>query len=452
MKLKASHIIQIWSLGIILAMLLFNIQPVLENMPWFQFTIGCNTFIFFLELYLDIRQSFTLRQYNDPNAIWTETKYHIQNILGLLNFSRTESTIGFIMECFVLHFGILVQIYQLNSFIWERLGFDSTFEITRGIGYLFLISLSSSLIRLPFEMYRIYIDQSPNISTTTTIKQTILDQIKMFVISLFIGIPMLTITLSLFYWQLPYQWFTICIFVSSVALLFSDMYPRIAFLFNSFSVLEEGELRSEIIQLSKKLNFPLQEIYTMDGSKRVAHSNAFLMGFWNSSFVLYDNLIKQLSTPEILAIIGHEIGHHKFKHTWKHLLIQLVFVSNFIYLFSGVVNLPIFYNSFGFSRIDVSVGLILFSYLYSTFANLLRFVTNLIQREFEFAADAYAIENGLDMKNALHSMHSTSSSVYIRPDKYFSIYYYTHPTLMERLDSIELLREEKINLQNKKVQ
>jgi len=424
-----------------MAMIVFNIDPLLEAMPWFKFTIGCNLFIFFLELYLDIRQSFTLREFKDPNIIWTETKYHIQNIIGLLNFSRTESTIGFILECLVLYFGVLVYIYNGNSYIWDYMGFNNSYQITRGVSYLLVISLLSSLIRLPFEMYRIFIDQFVVDNTTKQkvnwIRQIVWDQIKMFLISLFIGIPMLSMVLSLFYWQYPFQWLIIVVIVSGFALWFSDLYPNIAYLFNNFSILEDGELKNEINQLCLKLNFPVSEIYTMDGSKRVSHSNAFLMGFWSTSFVLYDNLIKQLSTKEILAIIGHEIAHHKFKHTWKHLLIQLVFVGNFIYLFSSVVHLNVFYTGFGFNRVDVSVGLVLFSYLYSTFANLLRFVTNMIRREFEYAADAYAIENGLEMKQALVSMHG--KGVYLRPDRFFSLYYYSHPTLMERLESIDII-------------
>eukprot|EP01132_Coremiostelium_polycephalum_P011131 gene11131-13631_t len=431
----------VWCVGVVLAMVIFNIVPLLESIPWFHFTIGCNTFIFFLELYLDIRQSFTLRQYNNPNAIWTDAKYHIENIEGLLNFSRTESTIGFIIECLILNFGLLVTLYEFSNRLWDNMGFPDSFEIIRGISYLLVISLFSSLVRLPFEMYRIYIDNtSPSPSPNEHwIRQIITDQIKMFLVSLLIGVPMLAITLALFYYQYPYQWFFIIIFVSIVALLFSDMYPNIAFLFNNFSVLEDGQLRSEIIGLSTKLGFPLKQIYTMDGSKRVSHSNAFLMGFWSSSVVLYDNCVKQLSTTEILAIIGHEIGHQKFKHVWKHLFVQLVFVGNFIFLFSSVVNLKVFYTSFGFDRVDASVGMVLFSYLYSTFANLLRFVTNLIRREFEYAADAYAIENGLDMKKALVSMHGKGT--YIQPDRFFSVYYYTHPSLMERLESIDLINQ-----------
>jgi len=189
-------------------------------------------------------------------------------------------------------------------------------------------------------------------------------------------------------------------------------------LFNTYTRLPDGELRKEILELSYKLNFPVKGVYTVDGSKRSAHSNAFLMGFWTSSVVLYDTMVKDLSTSEILAILGHEIGHHKHNHNWKHLFMQLVFVGNFIFLFSKVVALPAFYSSFGFEEPDAGIGLVLFSYLYSTFANFLKFVTNLFRRRFEYEADTYALALGLDLRTALIHMHGPAAKS-ILPDPFF---------------------------------
>jgi STE24 endopeptidase len=261
------------------------------------------------------------------------------------------------------------------------------------------------------------------------------DQVGIFLISFIVGAPLLTITLALLIGDLPFKWLLTSFFVSSVAVLVSDIYPLIlAPIFNTYTPLENGELKDEIMLLAKKLNFPVKGVYTVDGSKRSDHSNAFLIGFWSSSVVLYDNLIKQLSTHEILAILGHEIGHHKLNHTWKHLIVQLVFMGNFIFLFSKVVNSTAFYQSFGFEQPDVSVGLVLFSYLYSTFANFLRFVTNLVQRRFEYAADAFALSQGLRLRQALIKMNGIDHAAsHVLPDPWYSLYHFAHPPLSERL-------------------
>jgi len=174
----------------------------------------------------------------------------------------------------------------------------------------------------------------------------------------------------------------------------------------------------------------------------MVHSNAFLIGFGSKqrSIVLHDNLITYLTTTEILAIVGHEIGHYKSKHLYKKLSIQLFFVGNFIFLFSHIINFQPFYESFGFRNSDASVGIILFSYLYSPFASVMRFATNYISRTYEYCADKYAIDNGLEMETALIKIHAMNISN-IMPDKFYSIYRYSHPSLIERLQKMNEYRK-----------
>lgn len=398
------------------------VSGVLSQIPWFRVTVGCNTFIFLLEQYLDFRQISRMKKYGVAG----------QNFF-LLDFARVESTCGFIFECLVLMFGVLVIVWDKTASLLESFGFGREYHIVYGVSYLFVVSFFSSLIRAPFEVFRVVFLEKHIVSRWGTLLRLAVDQIGIFLISLVVGVPLLAVVLSLLYWDFPFQWLITCMFVCSVAVLFSDMYAvMLAPLFNTYTRLADGELRKEILELSHKLNFPVKDVYTVDGSKRSAHSNAFLMGFWTTSVVLYDNLVKELSTDEILAILGHEIGHHKHNHNWKHLVMQLVFVGNFIFLFSKVVSLPAFYASFGFDTPDAGIGLVLFSYLYSTFANFLKFVTNLFRRRFEYEADTYALALGFDLRKALIHLHGPASKS-ILPDPFFSVYHFAHPSLSERL-------------------
>lgn len=391
----------------------------LAQIPWFRVTIGCNTFIFLLELYLDYRQTSKMKRMG------------LNQNLFQLDFSRLESTFGFIFECLVLMFGTLVVVWDKTTLQLEGFGYGSEYHILYGVSYLFVVSFFSSLVRAPFEIFRVIFLEKQVKGRWGTLLRMAADQIGIFFVSFIVGAPVLAVTLSLLYWDFHYQWLVTCVFVCAVAVLFSDMYAvMLAPMFNTYTRLPDGVLRTEILELSRKLNFPVRDVYTMDGSKRSAHSNAFLMGFWTSSVVLYDNMVKDLSIPETLAILGHEIGHHKFNHTWKHLFMQLVFVGNFIFLFSRVVSLPEFYQSFGFKSPDAGVGLVLFSYLYSTFANFLKFVTNLFRRRFEYEADSYAMSLGLDLRKALIHMHHGASA---HPDPFYSVYHFPHPCLSERL-------------------
>lgn len=99
------------------------------------------------------------------------------------------------------------------------------------------------------------------------------------------------------------------------------IYPNfIAPLFNKYEELPEGELKEGIEKLAVKNTFPLTKIYSVDGSTRSSHSNAYFFGFGkNKRIVLFDTLINQLNNSEIYAVLCHEIGHWKYSHTFKHL-------------------------------------------------------------------------------------------------------------------------------------
>ena len=123
-------------------------------------------------------------------------------------------------------------------------------------------------------------------------------------------------------------------------------------LFNKFTPLEEGSLKEKITNLLKSSGFVSDGLFIMDASKRSNHSNAYFTGFGKSKrIVLYDTLVKSLTEDELVAVLGHELGHFKLKHILKRLLfvIPLEFVLMFVlYKIAQFVQL---YSGFGFSSI-----------------------------------------------------------------------------------------------------
>jgi len=369
-----------------------------------------------------------------------------------MHFMRIESTIGLILEILVLYSGVLVWLYSNTIITLEKyFSFGPEYQVVRGTVFILIVSMFSTLIKIPFEIYRLlHIDASYQSQYASDyVKYWIFDQLKAFVFSLALGIPIIGTTLAILVWNVRFQWVLTCLFVSGIAVFFSDVYgDLLAPFFDTMLPLcnhpdttdqgkREKELEQQIRNLSLKVKFPLEEILKIDSSHG-AHSNAFLIGFGakKRSIVLCENLITDLSIPEIIAIIGHEIGHYKSKHLYKKLFVQLCLVGNFIFLFSHVIKMPDFYNSFGFDQIDASIGIILFSYLYTSFASLMRIVTNYFSRSFEYSADEYAIDNELEMEMALIKIHAMNISN-IMPDKLYSIYHYSHPSLMERLEKMK---------------
>jgi STE24 endopeptidase len=158
------------------------------------------------------------------------------------------------------------------------------------------------------------------------------------------------------------------IFLFIVSIVAMTIYPTlIAPLFNKYTQLEAGPLYESIEALAKKVKFPLAKIFLVDGSKRSAHSNAYFYGFFkNKRIVLFDTLIEQVETPELLAILGHEIGHWKLMHTMQGFVITQVYIFCLFLAFSFVQYTPGLFAAFGFrfqdaSAVPVFVGLVLFS-------------------------------------------------------------------------------------------
>jgi len=439
----------------------------LEELGWYHVILMLSASTFLFECYLDYRQIRCLKE---------ASPQQLSGLVDLENFRKFsdwithrlklgifENTVGFILEWAVLYSGLLVVLYGLSQhpilapigILSQRFtdwGLPSFLiaivdeKILRGVLFIFFVSGFSTAVKLPFELYRIqYVDD------VTDSKSWALDQFKAFIASLVMGIPVIGITLSMLHWNFPFHWLITSFFVSVVALGFSDLYADVLVpLFDTITLLDnkdkhESELNDKIKDLSKKFGDPVGEVYKIQSAgSNTSHSNAFIMGFgWaKKRIVLYDNLIVNMSTEEVLAIVGHEIGHYKFHHLWKKLIFQLIFVGNFIYMFSLLINNTNFYLAFGFEYPDASVGLILYSYLYNSVAACNRVLTNYVSRKFEYKADEFAIVSGLKMEMALRKLYILhNNALDIISDKLYSMYHYSHPSLQERLQRMEDCRK-----------
>jgi len=205
--------------------------------------------------------------------------------------------------------------------------------------------------------------------------------------------------------------------------------------------------------LAKSVSFPLTNIFSVDGSRRSAHSNAYFYGFFkNKRIVLYDTLLKQVELDELLAILGHEIGHWKLWHTIQGFFISQGYTFALFWFFSFVQSNPPLFTSFGFAYSDpmpIFIGLILFSQTFwGPVDKILSLILTFNSRYNEFQADAFAasLGRGKALASGLIKI-SIENLDNMVPDRWYSLYHYSHPPLVERLAAIEQLE-----LNNKKQQ
>lgn len=209
-------------------------------------------------------------------------------------------------------------------------------------------------------------------------------------------------------------------------------------LFNKQTPLEEGELKDAINNLAEKLDFKLTNIYKIDGSKRSSKANAYFTGLGSKKrIVLYDTLIKDMSIPEIVAVLAHEIGHYKRKHTYKNLAISFFQTGLTLFILSLFIKEPALSQALGVEQPSFHIGAIAFGILYSPISTIMGLLLNVLSRKYEYEADAYAgIHAGANnLITALKNL-SVNNLSNLNPHPWYVFFHYSHPTLLQRIRAL----------------
>ncbi|CUG86768.1 CAAX prenyl protease 1, putative [Bodo saltans] len=321
--------------------------------------------------------------------------------------------------------------------------------LTRGgftHAYLFTLfaDVTSTLLELPFSYYRTFVLEERHGFNKTTKKEFVKDTVKSFFLRAAVLDP-LVVGLTTGVVKVFGEKFPLYLFGAAATLTAAATYVFPALiqpLFNKFTPLPEGTLKSNVEALAKSLKFPLTKLFEVDGSRRSAHSNAYFYGFFNNKrIVLYDTLVKQLEEKQILAVLCHEFGHWKHNHTSIMFVVGMLQLLGFCYGAQVALFHQQLYTDFGFVAGDQSavMGFQLFSVVFfEPFSTLFGYLMSCVSRKFEFQADAFAVSMGFgqELRTALYKMQDENKSS-ITPDWLFAALHYSHPPLVERLDALE---------------
>jgi len=209
-------------------------------------------------------------------------------------------------------------------------------------------------------------------------------------------------------------------------------------IFNKQIPLEEGELRGKIMAISEEIGFKIKNIFVIDGSKRSTKANAYFSGLGvKKRIVLFDTLIEELSHDEILAVLTHEIGHYKKKHTVTGTILSVIHSGIILYIFSLFVGNPLLSEALGVSETSFHIALITFGFLYSPISTLLGLGMNVMSRKHEYQADRFAGEKFKPepLIDALKSLSRKNLSN-LTPHPVYVWFNYSHPTLLQRIRAL----------------
>ena len=303
-----------------------------------------------------------------------------------------------------------------------------------------VLFLAADILGLPFAIYHTFVLEEKFDFNRTTVKTFILDKLKGYLLGGIIG----GLLLSGFVWFYEYAgkefwlyaWVAISGFSVFMAMFASSL---ILPLFNKLTPLPAGELRSAIEEYCSKVNFKLDNLFVMDGSKRSAKSNAFFTGIGSKKkIVLFDTLINTQTTGEIVAVLAHEVGHYKKKHVPVTMIFSVLQTGIMLYLLSWVIGNPALSQVMGSDQSNFRLGLLCFGLLYSPVSMLLGVFMSILSRKFEYQADRYAAEtySTSSMIDALKkiSVHNLGN---LTPHPLYVFFHHSHPTLLQRLKGLE---------------
>lgn len=385
---------------------------------------------------------------NAPLLPQLQSKFEAAQSYGLdkVNFSLFSSTYSTIEGIAFLLLGFMPWIWDAScDFGASHFGWtEADNEIKISLIFLLFTTIFGTITALPFELYSTFQIEKKHGFNKQTIGLFVMDKIKSLLLTAVFGGPFTALLLQIikmggesFY---IYVWaFT---FVFSVIMM--TLVPVVIMpLFNKYEKLPEGSLKDQIYALAGRLEFPLTKLFMMDGSKRSSHSNAFMFGFFkNKRIVLFDTLMQQVHDDEILAILGHELGHWKMGHTVNNFVISQLYMGASFYAFSLCYNSHELYRAFGFDDESRSVPtiialLLFFSTVWEPIDKALSYAMTVHSRKCEFEADEFSVNLGMSQKlqSGLCKIHLENLGA-MCPDPWYSAYHYSHPPLVERLSAM----------------
>ena len=355
-------------------------------------------------------------------------------------YTKVQTRFGYLTGTFDL---ILLLVFWFSGgFNWldqivRSFGFG---ELVTGLFFMVILMIAKSILSLPFSIYSTFVIEERFGFNKTTPKTFVMDMVKGLLLGAVIGLPLLAGILAFFMYTGEWAWLYAWIAVTVFTLAMQYIAPTwIMPLFNKFTPLEEGELRTAIEDYTEKVDFPLQGLFVIDGSKRSSKSNAFFTGFGkNKRVALYDTLIENHTVPELVAVLAHEIGHFKKKHIIKGMITSVVHSAVLFFLLSIFLNQQGLFDAFYMEEMSVYAGLIFFGMLYAPIEMILSVFMQMSSRKHEFEADAYAAETTgqpEDMVSTLKKLAKDNLSN-LTPHPWYVFLNYSHPPVMQRIEAI----------------
>lgn len=424
-----------------------------SRFPYKNFVLGMIILQHAFENYLNWRQMKRLQQNRKIPSELKELNISEEEYAKSKEYTRAKLRFEIIHDSFSVLLQVLRIYFLFGPWLWDLTGtilknhgYDASNEYYRAALLLILDSILDKVVDLPFDIYYTFVLEQKFGFNKNTPLLFLKDELITLVLKFTLG-PLI---LSVFLWAVDkggdyfYIWAEILVIIFVFIMLW--IYPNfIAPLFNKFTELPDGTLKDALYKLADKVEFPLKKLFVCDGSKRSAHSNAYMYGFGNNKrIVLFDTLMNHLEEKQIEGVLCHEIGHWKKSHTQKQMIITFTQIFVLFYVYSFFRKEASIFLSFGYHEESTFLGLSLFLMVFSPLQFLFTLASLKLSRKFEFEADEFAdgLGYGDELIHGLIRIHKENLSN-LDPDPLYASFHYTHPTLVERIRHLNQIKSAK---------
>jgi STE24 endopeptidase len=293
----------------------------------------------------------------------------------------------------------------------------------------------NGIVTLPFDWYaKFVLDEKFGFNRSTTalfIKDTLIATLLSLIFGGLVVWGVYAIMSSVDLW-----WLWSFVFIFGVIVLINMLFPTIrALFFDKVTPLDDAELNGKIEALMAQTGFQSSGVFVSDASKRDSRLNAYFGGLGKTKrVILFDTLIEKLTQQELLAVLGHELGHFAHGDIYKNIAMMGAMLFAMFALFG---NLP---ESL-FLELGIAASPAVVMILFLLFMPVLGFVMmplmGLVSRHNEYEADRTGAELGGSMylAEALKKLVAENKSFPLSHPIYI-FFHYTHPPVLERLKAL----------------
>jgi len=367
--------------------------------------------------------------------IYDEDKYK-QSI----SYNRENARFGFLTS--ILGFLLIVILISTGFFglldAWVRLHFEN--EIVISLVFFGILFIASDILGTPFTLYDTFVIEEKYGFNKTTPKTFIMDKLKGYILAIIIGGILISALLTLVQFMGSRFWIYFWVVIAAFSLFMNVFYTTLIVpLFNKLVPLGNDDLKTAILDYSRRVKFPLDNVFMIDGSKRTTKANAYFSGLGKKKkIVLFDTLIQNHTTDELVAVLAHEVGHYKKKHVIMGLVSSILQAGIMLFIMSLMIFNPVLSMAFGGDQMSIHLNLLAFFILFSPISHITGIIMNLISRRNEYAADQFAATTfkSEPLQEALKKL-SVNNLGNLTPHPWYVFINYSHPPLLSRLDALE---------------